>query len=170
MSPPILATKLYILPPRPGLVPRPRLIEQLNEGCAQGCRLTLISASAGFGKTTLLGEWIGHLGKPVAWLSLEKADNDPGRFWTYVLAALRTIQPDLGDDIIEMQFTSPQFHTDAVLTALVNEIAALPNLLLLILDDYHVIESSSIQEGMIFLLDHIPAQLHLVIASRADPA
>jgi LuxR family maltose regulon positive regulatory protein len=165
----ILGPKLYIPLPRPGFVPRPRLVERLNEELQSGCKLILISASAGFGKTTLLGEWIGHLGKPVAWLSLEKEDNDPGRFWAYVLAAIRTIQPDLGDDIIDLQFSSPQSHTDAVLTPLVNKISAFPDPIVLILDDYHVIDSSSIQEGMIFLLDHIPAQLHLVIAGRADP-
>jgi ATP/maltotriose-dependent transcriptional regulator MalT len=164
----LLTTKLHIPLVRSELVSRTRLLDRMNEGVKGN--LTLISAPAGFGKTTLLGEWIGSLGKLVAWLSLEKEDNDPSRFWTYVLAAIRTIQPDLGKYSFELQFTSPQSPVDAILTLLINEIAALPDPLLLILDDYHVIDSPPIQEGMVFLLDHMPAQLHLVVASRADPA
>jgi LuxR family maltose regulon positive regulatory protein len=164
----LLSTKLHIPPAHSGLVSRTRLLDRMNEG-VKG-KLILLSAPAGFGKTTLLGEWIGCLKKPVAWLSLEKEDNDPGRFWTYILAALRTVQPDLGKNTFELQFTSPQSEIDAILTPLINEIAVLPDRLLLILDDYHMIDSSSIQEGMIFLLEHMPAQLHLMVASRADPA
>lgn len=164
----LLITKLHIPLVQSGLISRTRLLDRMYEGV--NGNLTLISAPAGFGKTTLLGEWIGSYGKPLAWLSLEREDNDPGRFWTYILAAFRTIQPDLGKDRIELQFTSPQSQIDFILTPLINEIAALPDPLLLILDDYHVIDSSSIQEGMIFLLEHMPTQLHLVIASRSDPA
>ncbi len=91
MSTPILATKLYIPPPRAKIVLRPRLIERLNEGLSSGRKLTLISASAGFGKTTLVSEWIASCGRPVAWLSLDEGDNDPTRFLTYLVAALQTI-------------------------------------------------------------------------------
>ena len=91
MSTPILATKLYIPPPRAKIVLRPRLIERLNEGLSSGRKLTLISASAGFGKTTLVSEWIAGCGRPVAWLSLDEGDNDPTRFLTYLVAALQTI-------------------------------------------------------------------------------
>jgi len=91
MSMPILATKLYIPPPRPGFVTRPRLIERLNEGLAKGCRVTLISASAGFGKTTLLSDWITQRARPAAWLSLDKSDNDLGWFITCLIAALQTL-------------------------------------------------------------------------------
>jgi len=164
----LLSTKLHIPPARSGSVCRTRLIERMNEGVK--VRLTLVSAPAGFGKTTLLSDWIASGGIDVAWLSLEKEDNDPGRFWTYVLAALRTIRPDLGKDAYELGFTSSQSQIDAILTPLINEIAGFPGPLLLILDDYHVIDSASIQEGMIFLVEHMPASLHLVVAGRADPA
>jgi LuxR family maltose regulon positive regulatory protein len=164
----LLSTKLHIPPARSGSVFRSRLIDRMNEGVKGN--LTLVSAPAGFGKTTLLGEWIRKLEKPVAWLSLEKEDNDPGRFWTYFLAAVQTIHPGLGKKLIELQFAAPQSLIDPFLVPLINEINARHEPLIVILDDYHVIDSSPIQEGMIFLLDHLPAGLHLVIASRADPA
>lgn len=168
MSVSLLSTKLHIPPVRSGLVSRTRLLDRMDRG-VKG-KLTLVSAPAGFGKTTLLSEWIDSFGRPVAWLSLEKGDNDPGRFWSYILAAFRTVQPDLGKNTFELEFSSPQSQIDLVLTSLINQIAGLPDPLLLILDDYQVIDSSPIQEGMTFLLDHMPAQLHLVIASRADPS
>jgi LuxR family maltose regulon positive regulatory protein len=164
----LLSTKLHIPPVRSGMVSRTRLLDHMDEGVKE--KLTLISAPAGFGKTTLISEWIDNHRMPAAWLSLEKGDNDPGRFWTYVLAAMRTVRPDLGNNSFDLQFSTPQSQIDAVLMLLVNEIATLPDPLLLILDDYHLIESLSIQEEMIFLLDHMPAQLHLVINSRADPS
>src|SRR4030042_5597310 len=100
MSAQILATKLYIPPPRAKIVLRPRLIEQLNEGL--DCKLTLISAPAGFGKTTLVSEWIANYGKPVAWLSLDKGDNDHSRFLTYIVAALQTITANIGESVLSV--------------------------------------------------------------------
>ena len=100
MPAPVLATKLYIPPPRPNIVPRPRLIERLNDGLAMGCRLTLISASAGFGKTTLVSNWITDCGRLVAWISLDEGDNDPIRFITYLIAALQTIKAGLGEGVL----------------------------------------------------------------------
>ena len=99
MSAPILATKLYIPPPRPKIVLRPRLVERLNEGLAAGSKLTLISAPAGFGKTTLVSEWVAGCGRPAAWLSLDEGDNDPAAFLTYLVAALQTIAANIGEGV-----------------------------------------------------------------------
>ena len=107
MSAPILATKLYIPPPRPKIVLRPRLVERLNQGLAPGCKMTLISASAGFGKTTLVSEWIASCDRPVAWLSLDEGDNDPTRFLTYFVAALQTIAANIGAGVLSA-LQSPQ--------------------------------------------------------------
>src|SRR3990170_4516837 len=100
MSTPSLATKVYIPPPRPKAVLRPRLIERLNEGLSSGCKLTLVSASAGFGKTTLVSEWVAGCERPVAWLSLDEGDNDPTRFLTYLVAALQTISANTGAGVL----------------------------------------------------------------------
>ena len=111
MPAPILATKLYIPPPRPKIVLRPRLIERLNEGLAAGRKLTLISASAGFGKTTLVSEWIAGCERPVAWLSLDEGDNDPTRFLTYLVAALQTIAANIGAGVLAvLQSSSATAH------------------------------------------------------------
>ena len=107
MSEPLLLTKLYVPPPRPNIVLRPRLIERLNEGLSAGRKLTLISAPAGFGKTTLVSEWIASCGQPVAWLSLDEGDNDPTRFLTYLVAALQTIAPKIGEGMLA-SLQSPQ--------------------------------------------------------------
>ena len=166
---PLLATKLYIPQPRPNFVPRPRLTQRLNQGVTR--KLTLISAPAGFGKTTLLGEWIPHNERRVAWLSLEEGDNDPTRFWAYFVAALRTLHTGLGDDALSLLYAQqPQpLPIESVLTVLVNEIAAFPDEFALVLDDYHAIESQAIHNALSFLLDHLPVNAHLVIATRAEP-
>jgi len=169
MSAPILATKLYIPPRRPGVVLRPRLIEQLNEGLAMGCKLTLISASAGFGKTTLISEWIAGFGRPVAWLSLDEGDNDPNRFLAYVITALQTIEPKIGAGVMTTIQSPQPPPIETILTALLNEITTLTNHFILVLDDYHVIDSKPVDNALTFLLEHLPPQLHLVIASREDP-
>jgi LuxR family maltose regulon positive regulatory protein len=172
MAAPLLATKLHIPPIRPELVSRPRLTERLNEGTTR--KLTLVSAPAGFGKTTLLSEWIhrrGGVTPPLqaAWLSLDKEDSDPARFWAYFIAALQTVQADVGKSILAA-FQSPQPPPiEVVLTALINEIAAIPNHFALVLDDYHLIEAQPIHSALAFLLDHLPPQMHLIIAGRADP-
>ncbi|MBI3175270.1 MAG: helix-turn-helix transcriptional regulator [Chloroflexi bacterium] len=170
MSVPILATKLYILPLPPKVVTRPRLIKQLTEGLFIGRKLTLISAPAGFGKSTLVSEWIASCERPVAWLSLDENDNDPARFLVYFIAALQTIWPNLGAEILNMLQAPQLFPIDSVLTALLNEIATIPNDFILVLDDYHLVDTKSIDEALTFLIDHLPPQMHLVITTREDPS
>ena len=126
MSSPILATKLYIPPPRPKFVLRPRLIERLNEGLSSGCKLTLISAPAGFGKTTLVSEWIAGCERPIAWLSLDEGDNDPTRFLTYLIAALQTIIANIGAGVLGMLQSPQPPSSESILTTLLNEIATDP--------------------------------------------
>ena len=161
----ILTTKLYVPPARSELVSRPRLIARLMEGLTR--KLILISAPAGFGKTTLLGEWVGHIELPVAWVSLEEGDNDLSRFLTYVVAALQTI--DLGAGALGALQSPQPLPTDTILTALINEVADSPQDFILVLDDYHLIEAQPIHDALTFLLDHLPSQMHLAIASRSDP-
>ncbi|RPI29898.1 MAG: helix-turn-helix transcriptional regulator [Chloroflexota bacterium] len=168
MPAPILATKLYIPPPRSKSVRRPRLIERLDAGLER--KLTLISAPAGFGKTTLVTEWIAGCKRPVAWLSLDEGDNDLTRFLTYLVAALQTIAPRIGDSIfVALQSPQPP-PSETLLTALLNEIAAIPDHFILVLDDYHMLDSEPIDHALTFLLDHLPPQMHLVITTREDPS
>jgi hypothetical protein len=146
MSTPILATKLYIPPLRPKIVLRPRLIERLNEGLSSGCKLTLISASAGFGKTTLVSEWIAGCGRPAAWLSLDEGDSDPTRFLTYLIAALRSFAANLGEEVSAF-LQSPQSQpTESILTALLNEIAAIPETFIIVLDGLGMGEAADAAE------------------------
>jgi len=168
-SVPLLTTKLYSPPPRPDLLSRPRLVRRLEEGLRPGHRLTLISAPAGYGKTTLLSEWVAQTDRPVAWLSLDEADNDPVRFWTYLIAALQQVEPDLGRGIPEALRSPQRPPIESLLTPLINQIATLVEPVVLVLDDYHLISARQIQEGMTFLLEHQPGTLHLLIATRADP-
>lgn len=164
---PLLATKLYVPRTRPNRVARTRLIDQINR--AQQSRLILISAPAGFGKTTLLSEWIPHSPHRIAWLSLDVGDNDPVRFWTYFIMAVQTIDADLGASAMPA-LQSPQAPAfESILTLLVNDIAEFQNTFTLVLDDYHVIEAEAIHNALAFLLDHLPVQIRLVIATRADP-
>jgi LuxR family maltose regulon positive regulatory protein len=169
MAAPILATKLYIPPPRPKVVLRPRLIERLNEGLAVSCKLTLISSPAGFGKTTLVSEWVAICERPVAWLSLDEGDIDPACFLAYLVAALQTVAPKIGEGVLRTLQSPQPPPIESILTALLNEIAAFPDNFVLVLDDYHVIDSKPVDEALTFLLDHLPPQMHLVIASREDP-
>lgn len=168
---PLLAAKLYIPPPRTSLVSRPRLIQRLDEGMRLGHRLSLVSSSAGTGKTTLLSEWVAHIRDGTAWLSLDEEDNDPLRFWTYLMAALRTVNDELGQTALQYLQASQHPFSGAApsMTDLINDIAALPGRVVLVLDDYHVISSQAMHDGIAFLLEHQPSQLHLVIATRADP-
>ncbi len=166
----ILAAKLYIPPPRPGIVPRRGLIERLNAGLAMGCKLTLISASAGFGKTTLVSEWIASCGRAVAWLSLDEGDSDPVRFTAYLVAALRMIEPGIGSEQLAALQSSQPPPADAILTSLLNEISALPKPFLLILDDYHLVDGQAVDQALTFLIEHQPPQMHLVITTREDPS
>ena len=164
------ATKLYIPPPRPNIVLRPRLIERLERGPVAHAELTLISASAGFGKTTLVSEWVAGCERPVAWLSLDEGDNDPARFLTYLVAALQTIAPKIGEGVLAALQSPQPPPTESILTTLLNEIAAIPDNFILVLDDYHVIDSEPVDQALTFLLDHLPPQMHLVIATREDPS
>jgi LuxR family maltose regulon positive regulatory protein len=166
---PLLTTKLYIPSPRSNLVPRPRLVEQLDEGLHLGHRLTLVSASAGSGKTTLLGEWAVACNLRFCWLSLDEDDSDPARFWTYVVAALQTLHPQLGQSVLPLLQGPQPPPVQSILTPLLNEVAALSESVVLILDDYHLVTEGAIHDGVAFLLDHLPQQVHLVIATRADP-
>ncbi len=181
MPTPILATKLYIPAPRSGVVHRPHLIERLNEGMHR--KLTLICAPAGFGKTTLVSAWVAGCARPVAWLSLDEGDSDPTRLLTYLISALRSIVPNIGEGVLS-QLESPQPpDSAAVLTTLLNEITtAMPGDFVLVLDDYHVIDakakvpaiwsgaqSQGVDQALAFLLEHLPPQIHLVMATREDP-
>jgi LuxR family maltose regulon positive regulatory protein len=169
---PLLETKLYVSRSPRVLVPRPRLSERMDRGATS--RLMLVSAPAGFGKTTLLAEWLaaGPAAptdeRSAAWLSLDRGDNHP--FWTYVIAALRTVAPGVGASALALLDAAQPPPIETVLTTLVNDLGAVANDIVLVLDDYHVIVAREVQEGMAFLLDHLPARLHLVIAGRADPA
>src|SRR5215207_11538793 len=126
MATPILATKLYIPPPRPKVVLRSRLIERLNEGLRSGHKLTLISAPAGFGKTTLVSEWVAGCERPAAWLSLDEGDKDPIRFLAYLIAALQTMEADLGAGVQSLLQSPPPLPTESVLTTLLNEVTTVP--------------------------------------------
>ena len=169
MSTSILATKLYIPPPRSKIVLRPRLIERLNEGLSASCKLTLISAPAGFGKTTQVSEWIASCGQPVAWLSLDEGDNDPTRFLIYLVAALQTIAANIGAGALVVLQSHQPPSTESILTILLNDVTTIPDNFVLILDYYHVIDSKPVDEAITFLLEHLPPHMHLVIASREDP-
>src|ERR1035437_1202499 len=167
MSTPILATKLYVPSPRPNVVLRPRLTARLNEGLHR--KLTLVSAPAGFGKTTLVSEWVAACTRPAAWVSLDEGENDPARFLAYVVAALQTIAAGIGAELLAVLQSPQPPPTESILTALLNEITTLPDNFVLVLDDYHVIDSKPVDLALIFLLEHLPPQLHLVIATREDP-
>jgi LuxR family maltose regulon positive regulatory protein len=157
MSTPILTTKLYIPPPRPNVVLRPRLTERLNQGLHR--KLTLIAAPAGFGKTMLASMWIAGCGRPAAWLSLDAEDSDPTRFLTYLVAALQTIAPTIGAGVLDVLRSSQPPPPEALLTALLNEIATISDHFVLVLDDYHLINATPVDTALTFLLEHLPPQM-----------
>ena len=167
MSTPVLATKLYIPPPRAKIVPRPHLVDRLNEGLHR--KLTIISAPAGFGKTTLLSEWIPKSPRCVTWLSLDEADKDETRFWTYFIYSLQELRSDLGIAALDLLQSPQASPITSILTTLINDIATFPDSFASVLDDYHVIDAKPVDDGLTFLLKHLPSQMHLVIASREDP-
>ena len=162
----LVTTKLNVPSVRTNLVTRLRLIRHLEE--ATRGRLTLVCAPAGFGKSTLLGDWILRSGLAVGWVSLDQDDNDPARFFSYLVAALRNAAPTTGEKAGSL-LHSPQPPTRALLTDLVNEAAAVPKDFAIVLDDYHVIEDEAVHATLAFLLEHLPPQMHLVVASRTDP-
>lgn len=167
LSVPFLATKLFIPPPRPNAVARTRLIERLNRG-VHG-KLTLISAPAGFGKTTLVSEWIAGNDHPVAWLSLDERDSELKRFLSYLVAALQTISEKVGEKVLEL-LQSPQLPPpESILTLLINELATIPRPFTLVLDDYHLVDAKTVDDALTFLLEHQPPQMHLIMTTREDP-
>lgn len=159
----LLRTKLHIPLCPATLLSRPRLVFRGRH------RLTLVSAPAGFGKTTLLSAWAATRNEAVAWLSLDEGDNHPLQFWTYVVAALQTVVPGIGQETLNYLQTNPPPAFQVILTALLNELSMLSDPIVLVLDDYHVIRTPAIHEGVAFVLEHAPPQLQLVIATRADP-
>jgi len=165
----LLATKLQVPRSRPGLVPRRRLAGRLEEGLNRG--LVLVAAPAGYGKSVLLSEWVRGMTEPVAWLSLDGGDNDPVRFWRHVLAALDVVRPGIAERVGPLAGPPAPPSYDALVSALINDVAAEPGQpdVLLVLDDYHLISSDSLQASVRFLLDHRPPQLRVVLASRSDP-
>ncbi len=168
MSTPLLQTKLYIPHSQPNLISRPRLIKHLEDGLSR--KLTLVSSPAGFGKTTLLSEWIHKCGQPVAWITLDQGDNDPSRFLKYfITAALQKNEAEIGEEIFSALQSSQPPKSDILLTGLLNEITEMTQPIVIVLDDYHVITEPTIQEMLTFILENQPPQMHLVISSRADP-
>lgn len=165
MKSPIIATKLFRPPLRPEVIHRPHLAARLDEGR----QLTLISAPAGFGKTTLVSEWIAGSGRPVAWLSLDLEDNDPVRFLIYLVSSLQIISTNMGDSVLGMLESPQPPSSEYILTVLLNEISCVPDHFFLVLDDYHVIESKPVSDMLGFLLEHMPQQMHLIIVTREDP-
>ncbi|MET0865302.1 MAG: helix-turn-helix transcriptional regulator, partial [Nakamurella sp.] len=163
----LVETKLYRPRLRRRVVARPRLSGRLSLGTAGP--LTLISAPAGFGKTTLLSAWLEADDRVVAWLSLDEGDRDPGTFWSYVISALQTAVPGVGADVLPLLQTAQPPPVESVLAAVLNELTASPEQVYLVLDDYHLADGPDLQPGMTFLLEHLPPQVHLVISSRVDP-
>jgi LuxR family maltose regulon positive regulatory protein len=176
-------------PPRSKIVLRPHLIERLNEGLSSGRKLTIISASAGFGKTTLISEWIASCERPVAWPSLDEGDNDPTHFLIYFVAALQTIAQrkvegvatKLGEGVLGALQSPQPPPIESILTTLFNEITTIPDnpstrpfgqsgqRFIFVLDDYHIIDSKSVDNALTFIVEHLPPQMHLVITTREDP-
>ena len=163
----LLTTKFYFSQQHSDLVPRPTLFARLDEGSKR--KLTLVSAPAGFGKSTLVSSWLAGNGIQAAWLSLDPGDNDPVRFWTYLITAIQTINQQIGVEAHQIA-SSPQLrNSEPVVINLINDISQYPNDLTLILDDYHVIQENQIHAGLGYLLEHQPPNLHLILITRVDP-
>lgn len=169
MSPGLLATKFVIPPAHKNIVPRPRLIQKLNEAWDQGKSMILISAPAGYGKTTLVTDWLRNSPVKSSWLSLDPADNDPARFLGYFTAALRQVDEGIGKSAQTTVQSPPLLPAEVVQISLINEIAQLPDSFILVLDDYQVIQTMLVHQQIDFLLSHLPRQLHFVILTREDP-
>jgi LuxR family transcriptional regulator, maltose regulon positive regulatory protein len=163
----LLNTKLNVPPVRPSHVQRIELLHKLNK--LREYKLALIVASAGYGKTALVSEWIAQSPIKVIWFSIDVGDNDPVRFWDYVIAAIQTAYPDIGEQTLTLLHEPQPLPIETILSSLINEISALPDSLNLVLDDYHVIESSAIHDGLTFLVEHMPSQMRLIITTRTDP-
>ena len=169
MAFPLLSTKLYIPPSRSGAVARPRLTEKLLLGVNHPGSFTLLSGPAGFGKTTLLSELVARVEQPVAWLSLDDGDSDPNRFWTYLIAACQSALGGIGETALELLRAPQPLPEDTLPTLLINDLAGQDRPLVLILDDFHTVQNSSLHASLLFLLDHLPPNLHLILSTRTDP-
>ncbi len=169
MSPDLLATKLFLPPGRANHVPRPRLTQTLHQSWQQNRKLTLVSAAAGYGKTTLVTEWLHSLAVKTAWLSLDEGDNDPARFLAYLIAALGHIHAQISTKTLPLLQSPQPLPPELVLTSLINEIAALSEPFVLALDDYHVIHALLVHRQLEFLVEHQPSHMHLVLITREDP-
>jgi LuxR family maltose regulon positive regulatory protein len=163
----LLTTKLYIPQLNVNLVPRPHLYDRLDEGSKR--KLTLISAPTGFGKSTLVTGWLSERDQPVAWLSLDQGDNDPVRFWTYLIAAIQTIHQETGVEARQIIRASQLRSTESVAISLINDISQFAHDLIVVLDDYHVIEAGQVHASLSYLLEHQPPNLHLILITRVDP-
>ncbi len=165
----LLATKLHVPAPQQGLVPRPRLVQALDKSVARG--RVVVCAPAGFGKTALLADWARGAGRPVAWLGLDGGDSDPARFWRYVVAALDRARPGLAGRLGPLLGPPAPNSFEGLVTALINELAAdpSPDEVLLVLDDYHMVDSGPVHESVAFLLENLPPGLRVVVSGRADP-
>ena len=180
----LLKTKLFIPPARPGQVARPQLMQKLEDGLQSGQRLTLVSAPPGFGKTTIITEWIAGYSNPQSaglpapgsgrnvrfcWLALDEGDSDPIHFWRYLLTALQTAEPQLGEAELNALRSSQPPSLKALASSLINDLSAISSPLVLVLDDYHLISAKEVHESLNFFLDHLPPQVHVVIVTRSDP-
>ncbi|MCL4247035.1 MAG: AAA family ATPase [Anaerolineae bacterium] len=165
----ILTTKLYIPPARANAITRPRLIEKLLTGMQRPDSFTLVSGPAGFGKTTLLSAFVAQRSGAVAWVSLDEGDNDPARFWAHLIAACRSVLGDVGAAALELLGTAQRLPDDAIPTLLINDLTAQARSIVLVLDDYHAIQNPALHASLLFLLEHQPHSLHVVISTRTDP-
>ena len=170
MAIPIPVTKFYIPPLHPGFVNRSRLLLRLNEGLSLGKKLTLISAPAGFGKSSLVSDWIRHCRQPAAWVSLDEGDQDPLRFLTYCCASIKKTSTKIGNDAWSMLQSPQPPAIETIQATLINEISTAPEDFILVLDDYHLVASKAVDEVLAFLLEYLPSQMHIVITTREDPA
>lgn len=169
MSASLLSTKLYIPPPRANAVARSRLTEKLMTVLNQPGSFVLLSGPAGFGKTTLLSEFMAALKQPVAWISLDEGDNDPVRFWSYLIAACQSAWPGIGESALELLKSPLPLPDDAVPSILINDFTGPESDLVLVLDDYHAIQNGLVHKALLFLLDHLPNKLHILLSTRVDP-
>jgi len=169
MSVSLLSTKLYTPPARENVIQRPHLVEKLLSGVDHPGSFVLLSGPAGFGKTTLLSEFVKHYRQPVAWVSLDEGDNDYPRFWTYLIKACQSILEGVGESALELLNLPQSLPDETVPTILINDFVMQSGSVVLVLDDYHEIQDQAIHASLLFLFDHLPDNLYIVISTRIDP-